>query len=443
MKKNNLALSTLFSSIFLFQLNAQVPNYIPANGLMGWWPFNGNAVDESGNGNNGIVTGAVLTSDRFNMPNMAYSFDGDGDYIDCGNAANLNIIGDITISAWIYANQFDIQHGIVSKYGLYDLVTDANFSVPPLDKIRWNAGNTSGFLFSNYINSNQWLHIVAVYNQQSGRKIYLNGQIFATDALTGIVSPNNTYNLYLGSHQPFNLSYWSWAGKLDDIGIWNRSLSDCEVQNLYMGTLSVSSISAGSDQIICKGDSVTLTAVGASSFSWDNNVIDGQPFIPLMSSNYVVSGSDIYGCPGSDTVLITVNESTFSSQTQTSFNSFTWPINGQTYTQSGTYTQVLTNAAGCDSTITLNLELSFTGMNTLSNTNIVIAPNPVNDYVQVMIPESLIGQTFILMDNSGRTILEGTFMQKEHKIDLKHLAVGVYVLKIHDGTEQTFRILKN
>ncbi len=34
---------------------AQVPNYVPTNGLVGWWPFNGNANDESGNGNNGIV----------------------------------------------------------------------------------------------------------------------------------------------------------------------------------------------------------------------------------------------------------------------------------------------------------------------------------------------------------------------------------------------------
>ncbi|NBU91173.1 MAG: LamG domain-containing protein, partial [Flavobacteriia bacterium] len=32
---------------------SQAPSYVPANGLIGWWPFNGNANDESGNGNNG------------------------------------------------------------------------------------------------------------------------------------------------------------------------------------------------------------------------------------------------------------------------------------------------------------------------------------------------------------------------------------------------------
>ena len=55
---------------------AQVPTYVPTSGLVGWWPFNGNANDESGNGNNGTVNGATLTSDRFGEVNKAYSFDG-------------------------------------------------------------------------------------------------------------------------------------------------------------------------------------------------------------------------------------------------------------------------------------------------------------------------------------------------------------------------------
>jgi hypothetical protein len=204
---------------------------------------------------------------------------------------------------------------------------------------------------------------------------------------------------------------------------------------------SLPTVSAGLDQTICKGDSLSLTGSGALSYQWNNNVTDGVFFAPQITQAYSVTGTDANGCVGTDAVTVNVNDPSFSTLNESALDSYT--LNGQTYTQSGTYTQVLTNAAGCDSTITLNLELSFTGMNTLSNTNIVIAPNPANDYVQVTVPEKLIGQTFILMDNSGRAILEGTFMQKEHKIDLKHLAVGVYVLKIHDGTEQTFRILKN
>ena len=60
---------------------AQVPSYVPTNGLVGWWPFNGNANDESGNGNNGTVNGATLTSDRFGNANKAFNFNGINNHI--------------------------------------------------------------------------------------------------------------------------------------------------------------------------------------------------------------------------------------------------------------------------------------------------------------------------------------------------------------------------
>ena len=78
---------------------AQIPNYVPTNGLVGWWPFNGNANDESGNGNNGTVNGATLTTDRFGVANKAYSFDGVNDYIH-GIVNNANL-SDLTFSAWV------------------------------------------------------------------------------------------------------------------------------------------------------------------------------------------------------------------------------------------------------------------------------------------------------------------------------------------------------
>ena len=55
------------------------------DGLVAYYPFNGNANDESGNGHNGTINSATLTSDRFGNPNSAYSFDGVNDYIDIGS----------------------------------------------------------------------------------------------------------------------------------------------------------------------------------------------------------------------------------------------------------------------------------------------------------------------------------------------------------------------
>ena len=83
---------------------AQVPSYVPSNGLVGWWPFNGNANDESGNGNNGTVNGVTLTTDRFGVVNKAYNFDGVNDWIEISDNNLLDLNNELTLSAWINTN---------------------------------------------------------------------------------------------------------------------------------------------------------------------------------------------------------------------------------------------------------------------------------------------------------------------------------------------------
>ncbi|MDP4268861.1 MAG: hypothetical protein Q8909_01915, partial [Bacteroidota bacterium] len=59
-------LSVLVCAFYIMPTYSQsIPSYIPLNGLVAWWPFNGNSNDESGNGNNGLNAGASLTQDRF------------------------------------------------------------------------------------------------------------------------------------------------------------------------------------------------------------------------------------------------------------------------------------------------------------------------------------------------------------------------------------------
>ena len=73
-----------------------------SEGLVAYYPFNGNANDESGNGNDGTVNGATLTEDRFGNTGSAYGFDGVDDYINKGNLNNIDVSGSVTISVWIY-----------------------------------------------------------------------------------------------------------------------------------------------------------------------------------------------------------------------------------------------------------------------------------------------------------------------------------------------------
>ena len=79
--KNKILLLAMGIVLSAQTLMAQVPSYVPTNGLVGYWPFSGNANDESGVGNNGTVNGATLTSDRFGNANKAYNFDGLNDVI--------------------------------------------------------------------------------------------------------------------------------------------------------------------------------------------------------------------------------------------------------------------------------------------------------------------------------------------------------------------------
>ena len=92
-----------FSVIFLSILcKAQTPDYMPTGGLVAWYPFNGNANDQSGNGNNGVVFGANLTNDRSGKINQAYNFNGRNNYISVPFSSSLAVQSEITVSVWLY-----------------------------------------------------------------------------------------------------------------------------------------------------------------------------------------------------------------------------------------------------------------------------------------------------------------------------------------------------
>jgi hypothetical protein len=95
--KKRLTFSLALLTIVCSTVTAQLPSYLPADGLVGWWPFNGNANDESGNGNDGVVNGATLSVDRNGNLSSAFNFDGASNSIT--TIAQLGE-GELTISFW-------------------------------------------------------------------------------------------------------------------------------------------------------------------------------------------------------------------------------------------------------------------------------------------------------------------------------------------------------
>lgn len=85
----------LLFGIIALALNSfgQVPGYVSTDGLSGWWSFNSSANDESVNGNNGTVNGAISVDDRFGSVNSAYYFDGIDDYIEIPHSPSIDFGG--------------------------------------------------------------------------------------------------------------------------------------------------------------------------------------------------------------------------------------------------------------------------------------------------------------------------------------------------------------
>jgi hypothetical protein len=109
MKTKTILLFTLVILTLTATIKAQnIPSYIPINGLVGWWPFNGNANDESGNGNNGVLQNGVLfSSDRNSNATSACDFDGVNDQIFVNHSASISPTQNVTVSAWIFPRAYE------------------------------------------------------------------------------------------------------------------------------------------------------------------------------------------------------------------------------------------------------------------------------------------------------------------------------------------------
>lgn len=81
-------------------------------------------------------------------------------------------------------------------------------------------------------------------------------------------------------------------------------------QNTDQATITVNAlptVSAGSDQAVCAGGSVTLSGSGASTYIWNNGVTNGVAFVPALTNTYTVTGTDGNGCQNTDQAIVTVN----------------------------------------------------------------------------------------------------------------------------------------
>ena len=206
-------------------------------GLVGWWKFDGDATDSSGNGNDGTVNGATLTTDRHGQANGAYSFDGVDDYILVPHNSSLdfNKNDPHTISVWVYAFNSSHSGSIMEKWvsasaAPYPYVI--RFSNDVISHLRYDGVSSPSLSFSSALLSTEFVH-VTFSSDGSTRSLFSNGVLVDSGPVTGGLGPiSNSDDLYIGKRG--GISVRNFNGLIDDIRIYNRALSASEISALYI-----------------------------------------------------------------------------------------------------------------------------------------------------------------------------------------------------------------
>ena len=243
----------------------------PGTNMVGNYPFNGNALDVSGAGNNGTLQNSpTAAADRFGNAGKAYSFNGSTQYIT--TATQYVNPPNFTLSVWFKTNTttggkllgFGVsQSGTSYQYDRHIYMNDAGqiyFGVYP--------GSVKTINSALSYNDNSWHLATATLSSTSGMALYIDGAQVANDP--SVTTAESTTGYWRIGYD--NMNGWTsqpsshyFPGSLDDILIYHRALSAGEVSMLY-----TSPNGAGNNGPVCAGTSVTLqaTTLSGASYAW-------------------------------------------------------------------------------------------------------------------------------------------------------------------------------
>ena len=243
MKKINIILLMMlfYATTSFAQINLK-------NGLVACYPFNANAVDATGNNNNGTVNGATLTTDRFGKSNAAYNFDG-GSYIAVSPDQFKN--KSYTYSVWVKLDIIPVEEDNNTFLAIggpgADQVLSCTNNYSSLASKGFQSGgyNVGNPVISNnwtgiLPNVNRWYHVLVTRDDVS-IKLYVDGVSIMDNSSrtstggTDVGYANPTY-VTIGSRVGADGYFQSLQGSLDDIYIYNRAITPEEVTALFETT---------------------------------------------------------------------------------------------------------------------------------------------------------------------------------------------------------------
>ncbi|UCD50353.1 MAG: hypothetical protein JSW27_22855 [Phycisphaerales bacterium] len=199
--------------------------------LVGWWKLDETsgfvAHDSSGCGNHGMLHGDPQWTGR------GLEFDGDGDYVDCGDGPSLNISGSVTITAWIRldgpagdrkiaGNQDGITGGY--KFGIYG--DRLEFEIRTADNVAILNRSVAGGMV---LEPGMYHHVAGVYSEGDSIRTYVDG-VLDRELSTAELLGTSTGTFKLG-REPFSDAY-SWLGLMEDVRVYDTALDQDEIQQL-------------------------------------------------------------------------------------------------------------------------------------------------------------------------------------------------------------------
>lgn len=287
-------------------------------GLVGWWDLgdsSGNetqvnkTLDLSGNNGNGNLYNNTVCDNSSGIIGKACNFD--VKYIKVPDSAVLRTVQNFTVSVWLkifnYTGRGTSAGGATSNPAVIFKGTDAdavkdwgftidNVSGKAVMKLHVaNVGTWGCAADTNTnLNLNAWIYAVMVFNGTTCTN-YVNGTKDTDLVFSGTFAGVSTNPLFIGAYSPASTNNWlMFNGSIDDVKIWNRTLSATEIANLYNGGNPVNSTgqesnwSAFSQEYYGGNATVTnvLGAIGQYRASFNSTNLNYSPFLQNVSINY-------------------------------------------------------------------------------------------------------------------------------------------------------------
>jgi Concanavalin A-like lectin/glucanases superfamily len=229
--------SVILCSVCAVLLTTGIAHADLNNGLLAYYPFNGNANDASGQGHDGTVSGAVPTTDPFGNPASAYLFDGLDDYIEVPNTEGVfNLTSAWTMAAWCKPLDWMVSGPVIWKTATNGLNNDTFGLACHYDdwvlKLERASDDEDIAVFAPYA-PGKWYYLVGTYDGQY-LSLYIDGNLSTTLNCGSILAYTGEAPLMIGSTMNTNHSPKGvFNGPIDEVRIYGRALSGGEVAMLF------------------------------------------------------------------------------------------------------------------------------------------------------------------------------------------------------------------